>query len=121
MNNSELFIKAHKLAKATIKTGDNYQHVFGACLKTLKTEQENLAQMILAGRFLVNFTKRTTGELRTMFAELNLDGRTAGGKAAYSFADKGLVPVFDLEKNGIRSIPLDAVQCVIPMIESEAA
>lgn len=35
MTKSELFKKAHKLAKATIKAGDDYRVTFGLCLKAV--------------------------------------------------------------------------------------
>ena len=38
MNNSQLFKLAHAMTKQVIKTGDNYQTTFGACLKTIKTD-----------------------------------------------------------------------------------
>ena len=50
MTNSELFTKAHAMTRATIKAGDSYQVTFGACLKTLKTQQTepkvNVAEVV---------------------------------------------------------------------------
>lgn len=39
MNNSTLFIKAHKLTKSVIREGDSYQVTFAACLKAVKAEE----------------------------------------------------------------------------------
>lgn len=36
MNKSEIFKKAHTIAKRVIKLGDNYRVTFGACLKMIK-------------------------------------------------------------------------------------
>lgn len=38
MTKSELFKKAHALAKATVKAGDNYQATFALCLKAIYQE-----------------------------------------------------------------------------------
>jgi hypothetical protein len=38
MTKSELFRKAHALAKATIQAGDDYRATFGAALKAVRTE-----------------------------------------------------------------------------------
>lgn len=45
MNNSKAFKEAHKLAKATIKAGDSYQHVFGVCLKLVKAQAKAAADV----------------------------------------------------------------------------
>lgn len=39
MNNSTMFKLAHKMTKQVIKSGDNYQVTFGACLKLIKADQ----------------------------------------------------------------------------------
>lgn len=64
----------------------------------------------LKGKFFtIEFIKRSTGELRVMRATTNYDSKLAGGDAKYSFSEKKLLPVWDLEKQAFRSIPLDAV------------
>ena len=64
----------------------------------------------LKGKFFtVEFIKRSTGELRVMNCTTNYQSKLAGGEAAYDFNAKQLIPVFDLQKKGFRSIPLDAV------------
>ena len=40
MDMSKLFKAAHRLAKRTVKTGDNYQVTFGACLKFIINAQK---------------------------------------------------------------------------------
>ena len=40
MNMSKLFKAAHRLAKRTVRTGDNYQVTFGACLKFIINAQK---------------------------------------------------------------------------------
>ena len=59
--------------------------------------------------FTVEFTKRTTGELRVMRCTTNYQSKLAGGELAYNPTEKALIPVYDLEKRGFRSIPTDAV------------
>lgn len=60
--------------------------------------------------FGVTFVKRSTGEQRNMLCRQRVRKHLAGGDAAYSFNAKGLVPVFDVQRNGYRCIPLDGVQ-----------
>lgn len=36
MTNSEIFRKAHAMARATVREGDNYQVTFSACLKIVR-------------------------------------------------------------------------------------
>ena len=57
--------------------------------------------------FTATFTKRTTGERRTMNARLNVKKHLANGQATYDFVEKKQLPVFDLTKKAYRSIPLD--------------
>lgn len=59
--------------------------------------------------FTVEFTKRSTGELRRMNASRNYRSLLVGGHAKYDATAKNLVVVRDEGKNAIRSIPLDSV------------
>ena len=59
--------------------------------------------------FVVEFTKRTDGSLRVMRCTTNYTSKLAGGELAYDANDKQLIPVYDLDKRGFRSIPTDAV------------
>ena len=79
-------------------------------------EVESILRATRGGFFTVVFTKRTTGELRTMHATLNYKGALKGGDSAYDHASKKLLVVRDMDAtraNGnvdaIRSIPWDAV------------
>ena len=61
------------------------------------------------GKFIsLRFTKRTTGEVREMLCRTGVKKHLKGGDASYSFADKGLIPVFDMQ-NGYRSIPIEGI------------
>lgn len=60
--------------------------------------------------FTVTFIKRTNGERRVMNCRLGVKAYLAGGEPAYDFVAKNLLPVYDVKKNGYRSIPLDAVE-----------
>jgi hypothetical protein len=63
------------------------------------------------GRFFtVTFIKRTTGEVRIMNCRQRVKKYLAGGPAAYSFNEKGLVSVFDMGKMAYRSIPIDGIR-----------
>lgn len=59
--------------------------------------------------FSVKFIKRSTGELREMVARTGVKAHLKGGDAAYKFSEKSLLPVYDLQAKGYRSIPLDAI------------
>ena len=79
-------------------------------------EVEQVLRDTRGGFFTVTFTKRTTGELRTMHATLNYKGALKGGDSAYDHKAKSLLVVRDMDAtraNGnvdaIRSIPWDAV------------
>lgn len=59
--------------------------------------------------FSVTFTKRTTGEVREMVCRTGVTAHLKGGEAAYSFSEKMLLSVYDLQKAGYRAVPLDAI------------
>ncbi len=65
--------------------------------------------------FTVVFTKRTTGEQRTMTATTNYNKFLAGGDLKYDATAKSLIPVIDMalvakgDPKPFRSIPTDAV------------
>lgn len=62
--------------------------------------------------FSCEFIKRTTGELRLMVCRIGVKKGQAGGDAAYDFLEKGLLPVFDMQKQGYRVISLEGVQWI---------
>jgi hypothetical protein len=59
--------------------------------------------------FSVRFIKRTTGEERVMTARTGVKKHLRGGDAAYSFSEKSLLSVWDLNKKAYRAIPLDGI------------
>lgn len=63
--------------------------------------------------FSVVFVKRTDGEIRTMVCRLGTVSKVkgdAGQGPSYAASDKGLLPVWDMQRNGWRSIPLDGIE-----------
>ena len=48
MTKSQLFKKAHALAKPTIKPGDNYLATFSLCLKAIYAEATDIVAKIIA-------------------------------------------------------------------------
>ena len=48
--------------------------------------------------FKVKFIKRTTKETREMVCRTNVKKHTTGAGASYSFKDKGLLPVWDIQR-----------------------
>ena len=61
--------------------------------------------------FRADFIKRTNGEKRTMVCRCNVKKYLKGGKAAYHFGDKGLLPVYEYGK-GYRSITIDNLHLI---------
>lgn len=59
--------------------------------------------------FTCVFIKRSTGEVRTMNCRRGVVKHLKGGKCAYSFSEKSLLPVFDLQIKEYRVIPLENV------------
>lgn len=60
--------------------------------------------------FSCKFVKRTTGEERLMVCRLGVTKHLSNeGERAYDPADKGLLPVWDMQKQAYRSISLDSI------------
>ena len=59
--------------------------------------------------FTAVFIKRTTGETRKMRASTEFASLLKGGVAKYDAKDAGLLVVQDLDKQAIRSIPVDSL------------
>ena len=59
--------------------------------------------------FTVTFIKRSTGEERTMNARLYVTKHLKGGSKSYDDSAKKLLTVYDMQVQGYRCIPLDAV------------
>jgi hypothetical protein len=59
--------------------------------------------------FSVDFIKRTTGEERHMVCRLGVTSHLKGGTKKFDDNEKKLLTVYDVQKNGYRSIPLDAI------------
>jgi hypothetical protein len=65
------------------------------------------------GRFLtIEFTKRTTGEHRTMTCRTGVTKHLKGGAKAYDAKALGLAVVWDTKSKEYRSIPTDAITAV---------
>ena len=74
-----------------------------------KEEVKNLLDSIGGEFFRVSFIKRTTGELREMTCRKGVKKHLQGGEAAYSFSEKGLISVYDVQSEGYRCIPIENV------------
>lgn len=59
--------------------------------------------------FSVTFIKRTTGEIREMVCRLGVKSHLRGGVKKFDDKEKNLLTVFDVQKNGYRSIPLENI------------
>ena len=72
---------------------------------------KNLKNLVSDGTiFSVEFIKRSNGELRKMVCRLGVKKHLCGGDKAYDAKHHNLLTVFDMEKGGYRSIPVDAIQ-----------
>jgi len=100
------------------------EFVCDQCLEVLRSKEMDLelngvtaeiSQAIreLAGGtiFSLKFIKRSNGELREMVCRLGVKKHLAtnGRERAYDPAEKGLLCVYDLQKKGYRSIPLENI------------
>lgn len=59
--------------------------------------------------FSVCFLKRTSNEERKMLCRTGVTSHLAGGEKKFKDSDKGLITVFDMSKQGYRSIPIDGL------------
>lgn len=59
--------------------------------------------------FAVEFVKRTDGTIREMLCRTGVTKGTHGGSMGYDPANHGLLSVYDMQKKGFRSIPVDAI------------
>ncbi len=72
---------------------------------------KNLQNLVSNGAiFSVEFIKRSNGELRKMICRLGVKKHLRGGDKAYDSEQHKLLTVFDMEKEGYRSIPVDTIQ-----------
>lgn len=73
--------------------------------------RSNAVKLILGAKriFSVDFVKRTTGETRRMVCRRGVTKHLKGGEPAYSFKDNDLISVYDMEKQGYRSIPIEGI------------
>lgn len=58
----------------------------------------------------VEFIKRTDGSVRKMTFRTGVKRHLTGEGAKYSFREKSLIPVFDMQKREYRSIPTEGIQ-----------
>jgi hypothetical protein len=59
--------------------------------------------------FSVTFRKRTDGTIREMVCRTGVKAHLKGGEKKFDDREKKLLTVYDVQKNGYRSIPLDAI------------
>jgi len=76
----------------------------------MKNFKETLAEIQTAQNtiFSVTFIKKD-GSVRTMVARLHVKKGLNGKGMAYNPVEKGLLPVWDMQKNGFRMINLKTV------------
>ena len=71
---------------------------------------DKLIEMVDKGRiFSVCFIKRTDGSRREMLCRYGVQSARTGGDRAYEFEERGLLPVFDMQKQGYRCIPVENI------------
>jgi hypothetical protein len=61
--------------------------------------------------FHIVFIKRTNGEVRHMNCRLGVSKGVTGKGMAYDPIEKGLLTVYDTDKRGYRTVPVDGVVC----------
>ncbi len=60
--------------------------------------------------FRATFIKRTTGQLRKMVGRTNVTKGVTGKGMAYDPFDRGLLPIYDFQKQEFRMINLETLQ-----------
>jgi hypothetical protein len=73
------------------------------------TEAANLIRNSNGQFFTATFTKRSDGTLRTMNCRTGVTRHLHGGELSFNPAEKGLLIVFDAQKQGYRCIPLESI------------
>lgn len=59
--------------------------------------------------FRVTFVKRTTGEVHNLVGRLEVTKGVTGAGMAYDPFDRGLIPVYDFQKQAFRMINCDTI------------
>jgi hypothetical protein len=77
---------------------------------TVGQASELIVSMNKQDIFYVEYTKRTTGELRKMTCRKGVKKHLKGGEKAYSDREYDLMTVFDMDKVGYRAINLREVK-----------
>ena len=64
--------------------------------------------------FAVRFMKRTTGEERTMVARQGVKAHlsVSPSKSGIEFEAHGLLPVYDMQRQGYRAVPVDGITAI---------
>ncbi|NKC16400.1 MAG: hypothetical protein GKR94_30590 [Gammaproteobacteria bacterium] len=71
----------------------------------------NLHNLVSGGAiFSVECIKRSNGKLRKMVCRTGVTKHLKSGQKVYSAKAHNLLTVFDMENQGYRSIPVDAIQ-----------
>lgn len=76
-------------------------------------DRDSLLSLVRDGKiFSVTFTKRTTGESRTMQARLGVTRHLSGGQKPYRDRSKNLLTVWSMDADGFRSVPVDTIRAL---------
>ena len=61
----------------------------------------------------LTFRKRSNGEIRTGTFRIGVTKHLRGGERAYDPADHDLITVFDLNRRGYRSVPVEGLLAIV--------
>ena len=78
----------------------------------MRNQLEQVIRQLSPNQFFsVTFIKRTTGEVRKMNCRLGVTPKTKAKKPGfrYSPGERGLLPVYDIQRQGYRMINLDQI------------
>lgn len=81
-------------------------------IKTTNRIAKTIRELAGSTIFSVRFRKRTTGEMRDMLCRLKVTKDLSGEGRKYDALAKSLLVVYDVQKKGYRSIPLDSIQII---------
>ena len=75
------------------------------------TREEAIAEILDSrGKIIsLEFTKRSTGELRQMLCRTGVTSHLSGGVPAYNREARVLICVYDFQKQAYRSVPIEGI------------
>ena len=102
-------LRAGRVAAAGTVAANDERGVLGP--KRLPITRDIVRALVSDGKvFSVEFVRRSDGRRRVMLARLGVERALKGGRKAYDEAAHDLLTVFDMERGGYRSLPIEGIR-----------